>query len=99
MAKSTLLPSHRLLLLSSRLYSLLLYVYPPHFRGEYGSHMAQVFRDCCRDAYQQSKTFGLLCLWVSALADLIVTALDEEKGHEDAIYRIVATRAAKRGHT
>lgn len=77
MSKTALLPANRLLLLSSRLYGLLLFIYPPHFRDEYGSHMAQVFRDCCREAYQQSKTFGLLCLWVSALADLIVTALEE----------------------
>lgn len=33
------------------------------------------------------------------MAKLIVAALDEEEAHEDAIYRIVATRAARRGHT
>ncbi len=77
MAKLTLLPSRRLLLLSSRLYDLLLFIYPPHFRDEYGSHMAQVFRDCGREAYRQSKTFGLLCLWISTLVDLTITALEE----------------------
>jgi hypothetical protein len=33
------------------------------------------------------------------MAKLVVAALDEEAAHEDAIYRIVATRAARRGHT
>lgn len=33
------------------------------------------------------------------MAKLVVAAIDEEEAHEDAIYRIVATRAARRGHT
>lgn len=33
------------------------------------------------------------------MAKLVVSALAEEQAHEDAIYRIVASRAAKRGHT
>lgn len=33
------------------------------------------------------------------MAKLVVAALDEEEAHEDAIYRIVATRSARRGHT
>jgi hypothetical protein len=33
------------------------------------------------------------------MAKLVVAALDEEEAHEDAIYRIVATKVARRGHT
>jgi len=77
MAKSTLLPTHNLLLLSSQLYGLLLFAYPPHFRGEYGPHMAQMFRDCCRDVYRQRQLMGIAWLWITTLADLMATAAHE----------------------
>ena len=67
----------RVLSVSIQAYRLLLIVYPPQFRGEYGPSMAQVFRDACRDAYRQRQTAGLAWLWLATLADLIVTAAEE----------------------
>ncbi len=41
--------------LSASFYNLLLASYPTRFRQEYGPHMLQVFRDCCRKAYQHRR--------------------------------------------
>lgn len=59
-----------LLAISDRLYRLLLVGYPTSFRRRYGPEMAQVFRDCVRDACQHG---GLLGLLVRTLGDLLVT--------------------------
>lgn len=61
----------RLLAISDRLYSLLLIGYPASFRRRFGSEMAQVFRDCARDASQHG---GLLRLWIRTLGDFLTTA-------------------------
>ena len=68
---------HRLLRISERTYHLLLSVYPSTFRQIYGRHMAQVFRDCCRDAYQQGGSMRVMALWFVALYDLGTNALGE----------------------
>jgi hypothetical protein len=39
---------------SLKAYQVLLATYPAKFRQEYGSHMVQVFRDCCLRAIRQS---------------------------------------------
>ena len=62
---------------SDRVYRLLLAVYPPAFRRAYGPHMAQVFRDCCRDTLRKRGLPGLLRLWTHTLADMIATAVKE----------------------
>lgn len=43
----------RPLALSQRVYGALLRAYPRGFRQSYGPVMAQLFRDCCRDAYER----------------------------------------------
>lgn len=67
----------RLLRVSNRTYQLLLFAYPARFRGMYGKHMAQVFRDCCRDAYQQEGSWKVMVLWLVAIYDLVTNALGE----------------------
>ena len=62
---------------SDCLYRMLLAAYPVAFRRDYGTHMAQIFRDSCRTAYGQDGIFGVLALWPSTVLDLIVTALEE----------------------
>lgn len=83
---------HPFLDLSTQFYCALLILYPRPFRDEYGPHMAQVFRDCCRDAYRQSEMIGLLWLWISTLGDLMITALEERLanhgGPANAIHKI-----------
>jgi hypothetical protein len=39
--------------------------------------MAQVFRDSCRDTYQQRGTLGVFNLWVPTMFDLVVTVFEE----------------------
>ncbi|MCC6802579.1 MAG: hypothetical protein IT319_06825 [Anaerolineae bacterium] len=61
--------------LSARIYAGLLKLYPEPFRREYGDHMLQVFRDCCRDASDSQR--ALAALGFATLTDLIVTAAAE----------------------
>ena len=69
---------HRWLLrVSNRVYQQLLAVYPSGFRSIYGRHMAQLFRDGCRDAYQQGGSGKVIVLWITALYDLGTNALGE----------------------
>lgn len=63
-----------LLRLSDRLYRALLRTYPASFRRAYAPAMAQLFRDCCRDAYERRGASGLLRVWRHTLGDLLVTA-------------------------
>jgi hypothetical protein len=53
----------RSLVLSDRIYQVLLWAYPASFRREYGPHMTQVFRDTCRAELAQHSWFGLSRLW------------------------------------
>jgi serine/threonine protein phosphatase PrpC len=63
--------------ISTSIYRLLLFSYPPHFRGLFQEEMAQTFRDCCCEAIQQGAIWGLTRLWGNVLADLIFTAFIE----------------------
>lgn len=63
--------------LSGRVYARLLALYPKSHRQEYGSPMAQLFRDQCRDAWAKARGWGLAVLWVGVLIDLIKTLADE----------------------
>lgn len=63
--------------LSSRLYELLILVYPAQFRQEYGPPMVQVFRDELRDTLHESGKAGAVWLWIHALFDLLITAFKE----------------------
>jgi hypothetical protein len=61
------------------MYCLLLIAYPADFRRAYGRHMAQVFRDSCREALESYGVSGLVKLWISILYDVCTTALSERK--------------------
>lgn len=67
----------KVLFLSDRLYNILLLAYPASFRRAYGFHLAQVFRDDCRETLQQAGPEGLLFLWLNVLFDLAKSALTE----------------------
>jgi len=68
---------NRLVTFSDGLYRSLLLIYPRSYRDEYGPPMAQLFRDQCRDAWSQSRAWGLLALWLRAVPDLIKTSVLE----------------------
>ncbi len=63
--------------LSVRIYNWLLAAYPRRFRAEYGSHMAQVFRDTCRRDYRRRGVPGMILLWARTALDLLRTAVEE----------------------
>src|SRR5438045_7489971 len=69
--------SKRIISVSEHLYQQLLKAYPAAFRHQYGAQMTQVFLDCCRVAYQQSGTRGVLQLWIPTLGDLVTNAIAE----------------------
>ncbi|GCF11738.1 hypothetical protein [Dictyobacter arantiisoli] len=76
MARLKLAPGaiKRALALSEWLYGLFLHAYPATFRRTYGSRMAHVFRDSCRDALQQHGWASLIPFWLKTLSDLVHNA-------------------------
>ncbi|MGD8404892.1 MAG: hypothetical protein PVJ21_14625 [Anaerolineales bacterium] len=71
-----------LIMLSVRVYQALLVAYPKKFKQEYGSHMLQVFRDCCLRTFHQGGTNGMARLWAVTLFDL-VQCLVSEHAHKE----------------
>lgn len=71
--------SVRLLVLSVRLYRVLLLLYPAEFRREFGGQLVQVFRDVCRDSYRRRGVVGLAAWWGVALFDLLRSVLVERR--------------------
>lgn len=65
------------LLISERLYTALLHLYPKEFRAIYGQQMRLTFREACRVAYHRNGAGGLLALWLPTLFDLFKSALEE----------------------
>lgn len=65
--------------LSEQIYGSLLILYPAEFRREYGQHMAQVFRDVCRDCYHHQGAAGLTFWWCRTLLDLTLTVIEEHR--------------------
>lgn len=63
--------------LSASFYNLLLATYPARFRQEYGPHMLQVFRDCCRKANQTGGLSGMLWLWALTFFDYLQSVIEE----------------------
>lgn len=63
--------------LSASFYNLLLASYPTRFRQEYGPHMLQVFRDCCRKAYQNGGLPRMLWLWALTFFDYLQSVIEE----------------------
>jgi len=62
---------------SVKVYQMLLVAYPTKFQQEYGSHMLQVFRDCCLRAFRQNGKSGMLNLWAITLFDLLRSSIEE----------------------
>lgn len=62
---------------ATRAYTLLLRLYPLAFREEHGAEVAQVFRQLCRDAWEQRGRRGALALFTSASGDLLAGVLAE----------------------
>jgi hypothetical protein len=71
-----------LVVFSIRVYQLLLNAYPTKFQQEYGSHMVQVFRDCCLLALHRDRTNGMLKLWAVTLFDLVQSVVTEHAHKE-----------------
>jgi hypothetical protein len=65
------------LIVSTRLYQSLLFVYPSEFRQAYGGPMLQLFRDCSQRALREAGAAGLLSLWGRTMLDTVQTALEE----------------------
>jgi capsular polysaccharide biosynthesis protein len=63
--------------LSQMIYERLLLAYPRSHRAEYGPAMRQLFRDQCRDAWNESQNWGLVKLWLRVLPDLASTSIME----------------------
>ncbi len=76
-----------LLSISERAYTALLILYPVDFRQEYGTHMVQVFRDLCRDAYRQGGFWGLANWWATTLFDLVKSVIVEHRKEDFSMSR------------
>jgi hypothetical protein len=57
--------------LSLRLYRWFFSMGPTVYRAEYEESTIQVFRQCCRDAYQRRGTPGVLLLWLPMFGEVI----------------------------
>ena len=70
-------PPSRSFSVSQKLYAYLLRAYPQRHREEYGAAMAQLFCDQRRDAWNESRHWGLAKLWLRVLLDLVNTSIRE----------------------
>jgi capsular polysaccharide biosynthesis protein len=68
---------NRAVALSERWFRRLLVIYPKRHREEYGSSMTQLFRDQCRDAWEETGYWGVIKLWLHILPDLFRTSVLE----------------------
>jgi len=68
--------------ISVKVYQVLLAAYPAKFQQEYGSHMLQVFRDCCLRTVHRSGTNGMVRLWIVTLFDLVQSVVSEHAHKE-----------------
>lgn len=95
------IPLHPGFPVSQKIYSRLLLAYPRSHRAKYGAEMAQLFRDQCRDAWNESRTWGLFKLWLRVLPDLACTsiwerlaAMNERKSMTDKLANLFGFRTA-----
>jgi len=77
---------------SVRAYQALLLAYPTRFRQEYGSHMADVFRDCCLRAFRRGGPNGMARLWLLTLLDLIHSVLEQHLQKETFVTKSQAIK-------
>src|ERR1017187_8379812 len=89
----------RALAASQRIYERLLLAYPKSHREEYGPAMSQLFRDQCRDAWNESQNWGVMKLWMRVLPDLVKTSfierlatLNERKSMSDKMTTLIQPR-------
>jgi len=68
--------------LSVWVYRMLLKTYPVRFQREYGSHMLQVFRDCCLRTIHLDGTNGMARLWAVTLFDFVQSVVSEHAHKE-----------------
>jgi len=82
----------RTVLNSQKLYERLLALYPKAHRQEYGPPMVQLFRDQSRNAWREARSWGVACLWLQVLPDLLRTSflehLSELKGEKSMAEKI-----------
>ena len=74
--------------ISSRIYGLLLYVYPAEFREEFGPQMLQVFRDCER---VEVNSGSLGRFWFRVVSDLIRSSVAEHCDGSGKEYSLMNT--------
>jgi capsular polysaccharide biosynthesis protein len=84
---------------SQKIYGRLMLAYPRSHRAEYGAAMAQLFRDQCRDAWSESRGWGMAKLWLRVLPDLVKTsfierlaALNKRKSMSDKMTTLIQPR-------
>ena len=84
---------------SEKIYRCLLLAYPGSHRAKYGAAMAQLFRDQCRDAWNESQNWGVMKLWIRVLPDLVkhfiierLAALNERKSMSDKMTALIQPR-------
>lgn len=85
-----------LLRISVQIYGLLVCLYPPSFRRQYGDSMRQLFRDASRDAYRESGSIGFLGFVVACIGDFFQSFVREhgESIMVDSIrFRRIVSRA------
>jgi len=82
--------------ISVKIYRALLVAYPTKFQQEYGSHMLQVFRDCCLRTFRQSGTNGMVRLWAITLLDLIQSVISEFVQKEIEMKKEMKSEAIRR---
>ena len=75
-------PSRKKQPLGERVYSMLLYLYPSHFRRTFGEEMKNAFLDMRRDSIEQSGRWGVLKLWPSLSIDLLASAFVQHVQYE-----------------
>jgi len=68
--------------ISVKVYRALLVAYPTKFQQEYGSHMLQVFRDCCLRTFHHSGTNAMFRLWVMTILDIVQSVVSEHAHKE-----------------
>jgi signal peptidase I len=77
-----------------RLYSVLLYAYPPDFRRQYGRPMQQVFRDRCRDVARSSGPLTLLRFAMNVMGDWLRTTVRERSAEITSAGRVRSKRSS-----
>jgi hypothetical protein len=73
---------------STRVYCTLLRLYPAGHRRDFGSLMAQLFRDQCRDAYRAKRLLGVAKVWLRVLPDVAKTSFNEQSTELERRFRM-----------